>query len=416
MKEISLAAPSTRWRWLALYLLTAVILGSVAQAQNSIFAIQPSPSPSAAGNTLNGVAAISANDVWAVGYKNSNNLNEARTLTLHWDGVAWSALTSPNPGRCQQGNFGNVLTSVATVSTTDVWAVGFFFGCDAQLQPLAMHWDGTRWKVVSTAALPFNNNALNGVQALAADNVYAVGYQTAANGGTATLIEHWDGKAWTVVTSPNRNQTGNVLSAVSASSPTDIWAVGNAVAPDVPVKTLVVHFDGVTWKLVKSPNPLPIGNLNQNVLMGVQAISPTNATAVGYILDSSGLRELTMTQHWNGTKWKVVPSPNVDDNPGSFNTFRGVAAVSATDLYAVGFFANGNTGGQQETLIEHFDGSAWTIVPSPTKGLAQQLNAVVGLAGTPNVWSVGAWAKNGTDPEDGFLILPRSLVLFSPIG
>jgi hypothetical protein len=416
MKDISLVAPNTRWRRLAFYVLTAVMLAAAAQAQNSIFDIQHSPSPSPAGNTLNAVTAISDHDVWAVGYKNSNNLNEARTLILHWDGMAWSTVASPNPGRCQQGNFGNALTSVAAVSSRDVWAVGFTFGCDAQLQPLSLHWNGTRWRAVSIPTLPFGNNSLNGVQALATDNVYAVGYQTASNGGTVTLVEHWDGKTWTVVSSPNSNNTGNVLSAISASSPTDIWAVGNAVAPGIPVETLVVHFDGVSWKLVDSPNPLPTGDLNQNVLMGVQAISPTNATAVGYILEANGLRELTMVQHWNGKKWKVVSSPNVDQNPGSFNTLRGVASVSPTDLYAVGFFANGNTGGQQETLVEHFNGSGWTIVSSPTKGLAQQLIGVAALPGTPDVWSVGAWAKNGTDPEDGFLILPRSLILFSPIG
>jgi len=416
MKTILRWKARLRWRPLSFFLLGCAMLAPVALAQDSIFNIQTSPSPSRAGNTLNAVTAISAEDAWAVGYKNSNNLNEARTLILHWDGAAWNAISSPNPGRCKQGNYGNVLNAVSAISATDVWAVGFTFGCDAQLQPLAMHWNGQNWKVVMTPVLPFDNNALNGVQAWAPDNVYAVGYQTASNGATQTLVEHWDGTNWTIVDSPNKNNTGNILFATSGSSPSDMWAVGAATAPNVPIKTLILHFDGVTWKLVKSPNPIGSGDLSQNVLVAVQALSSKNAIAVGFILDSNNQRELTMIQHWNGTKWKVVSSPNVDERGGSFNTLKGVTVLSSTNLYAVGFFANAGTAGQQETLVEHFDGSAWTIVDSPTKGLAQQLNGVFGLAGTSEVWSVGAWARNGTDPEDGFLIIPRSLVLFSPIG
>ncbi|HZQ69134.1 MAG TPA: hypothetical protein VFA68_11500 [Terriglobales bacterium] len=405
----------SRWRPFLLALMF-LSLSSAVFAQTSIFSIQNSPSPNVFGNTLNAVVALSASDAWAVGFQNSSNLNESRTLTLHWDGVSWRTIPSPNPGKCNQGNFGNVLTSVAAVSSNDVWAVGFTFPCNALLQPMTMHWDGTKWSVVATPKLPFNNNALNGVFALASDNVYAVGFQTASNGASLTLVEHWDGTSWTVMSSPNKNQTGNVLQSISGTSPSDIWAVGDAVAPNVPVRTLVEHFDGTQWKLVNSPNPLPTGSLNQNVLVSVTAVSPTDATAVGFILDSSFLRELTMVQHWDGVSWKVVSSPNVDSNSGSFNTLKSVSAFSSSNIYAIGFFANGNTVAQQRTLVEHFDGTSWSIVSSPTKGLAQQLNGVFALPGTTNVWSVGAWAQNGTDPETGLLIVPKSLVLFSPIG
>ena len=403
------------WRFL-LSLFGTVLLGMPALAQNSIFSIQNTPNPNVIGDSLIAGTAISANDAWAVGYKNSNNLNESQTLIMHWDGTAWATVTSPNPGHCTQGNFGNYLTAVAATSSTDVWAVGYVFGCNALLQPLTMHWNGAAWNVVPNPTLPFDNNAFNGVTALASNNVYAAGYQTASNGATLTLIEHWDGSSWSIVPTPSRNHTGNVLSAISASSPTDIWAVGDSVAPNVPIKTLALHFDGTSWKIVPTPNPLPTGDLAQNVLVSVKAISANNVTAVGYILDVNNLRELTMIQHWDGVKWRVVPSPNVDEDFGSFNTLKSVTALSGSDMYAIGFFANNNTAAQQETLVEHFDGTQWTILTSPTKGLAQQLNGVFGVPGSGNVWGVGAWARNGTDPEFGLLIQPRSLILFSPIG
>ena len=391
-------------------------------AENSIFAIQNSPSRNRQGNTLNAVTALSQSDAWAVGFQNDNNINFSRTLTLHWDGSSWKTIPSPNPGSlpsCKDFNTGNELTSIAAVSTNDVWATGFSFSCaEFNLRPMVIHWDGQKWKAVDTPALRTNDNAsLNGLVALAADNIYAVGYQPATNGAVLTLIEHWDGKRWSVVPSPNRSATGNVLSAVSANSATDVWAVGDSVdQPTTSVQTLVEHFDGKRWKVVPSPNPLPKLTLNHNVLSSVQAVSANDVTAVGFLRDAGQQRELTLIEHWNGKKWSVVPSPNQSELPGSLNTLTSVTAVSGTNLYAVGFFGDANTNGQDETLVEQFDGKQWSIVASPTKGLAQQLNGAFALPGSSDVWAAGAYSIPGIDPETGFLQVPKTLVLFSATG
>jgi hypothetical protein len=387
-------------------------------AQTSIFNIQNSPSPNVRGNTLNAVAALSATDAWAVGYQNDNNLNDSRTLTMHFDGSQWKLVRTPNPGSHCQGSSGNFLNAVAAVAPDDVWAVGFFFTCSSLLKPMVLHWDGAAWTPVRTPALNTNDNAaLNGIVALAANNIYAVGYQPASNGAVQTLIEHWDGSSWSLMPSPNPSPSSNLLSAVTANSATDIWAVGNSGdQPTSSVQTLALHFDGAAWKTVPTPNPLPKQVLNQNVLLSVQAVSASDVTTVGFIADAGAQNVLTLIEHWNGTKWSVVPSPNQGEARGDLNTLHGVAAVSGTDIYAAGFFENASTGGQHTTLIEHFDGHAWSIIPSPTKGLAQQLNGAFALPGTTNVWSVGGFSRQGIDFEDGFLQLPKTLVLFSPIG
>ena len=406
-------------------LLCLFMTGSIAvnsAAQSSVLKIQKSPSRNAQGNTLNAVAAFSKSDAWAVGFQNDNNINFSRTLTLHWDGGKWTNVPSPNPGSprsCQGFNTGNDLTSVAQVSTNDVWATGFSFTCTTvDLEPMMIHWDGQRWKVVRTPALGANgNSSLNGLVALAADNIYAVGYQPAANGAVLTLIEHWDGKKWTVVPSPNRSATGNLLSAVSANSPTDIWAVGVSVdQPTTSVQTLVEHYDGTKWRVVPSPNPLPKAFLNQNVLNSVRAVSSNDVTAVGLLRDSGQQRELTLIEHWNGRKWSVIPSPNQSEAAGSLNALTSVTAISATNSYAVGFFGNAATKGQDETLVEHFDGKKWSILASPTKGLAQQLNGTFALPGNSDLWAVGAYSEPGIDFETGLLQLPKTLVLFSGNG
>lgn len=382
------------------------------------FVVQNTPNPNVHGNTHNAIAAISSTDVWAVGYRNDNNLNESRTLIQRWNGTAWKTVASPNPAStkaCQGFNTGNYLTAVSAVSSTDIWAVGFMFSCNSLLKPLALHWDGLRWRKVKTPALNTNDNAaFNGVVALSSTNVYAVGYQPAPNGAVLTLIEHWNGTAWSVVPSPNGNSTGNVLNGVSANSPTDIWAVGDMVAPSTSVKTLVEHFDGVQWSIVPSPNPLPTGSLNQNVLTSVQANGGNDVTAVGFLRNQNQQTVTTLVEHWNGTQWSVVPSPNRSENPGSFNTLKSVSGTSGNNLYAAGFFANSQTGGQQRTLVEHFDGNSWSIVSSPTQGAAQQLNAVFASVNSNELWIAGAFSANQTDPETGFLIVPKTLVLYSP--
>jgi hypothetical protein len=390
-------------------------LSSFAQTN---FAIQTSPSPNPHGNTLNAVTAISSTDAWAVGYRNDNNLNESRTLIQHWDGAKWKMIPSPNPGstgNCKGFNTGNVLNAVSAISSTDVWAVGLMFECTSLIKPLALHWDGLKWRKAKLPGLNTNDNAaFNSVIGFAGNNVYAVGYQPATNGAVLTLIEHWDGLSWKIVSSPNGNNTGNVLAGISATSATDIWAVGDMVAPGTPVKTLVEHFDGAQWTVVPSPNPLGSGSLNQNVLTSVHANATNDATAVGFLSNSGTRTVTTLVEHWDGTQWTVIPSPNQSETAGSFNTLQSVTGTSGSNLYAAGFFANGHTAGQQETLVEHFDGHNWSIVASPTKGVAQQLHGVFALPGSVNLWSVGAFTFEQTDPETGFLIIPKTLVLFSP--
>src|SRR3954454_18833012 len=415
------------WQRRALRIIVFSIVGFITvvnvvqcYGQTSIFSVQSTPNPNVQGNTLNAITAISASDAWAVGYMNDNNLNDSRTLTMHWDGQSWTVVPSPNPGTvpsCTNNNTGNFINAVSGVASNDVWAVGFSFTCFGPLKPMALHWDGTQWTVVPTPKLiSVDNAALNGVLAFASNNVYAVGYHPASNGAVRTLIEPWDGTAWKVVQSPNANNTGNFLWALSATSPTDIWAVGDRVAPNVPVKTLVEHFDGTNWSVVPSPNPVNTGDLSANILTSVQAISPTDVTAVGWIRDSGTQRVLTLIEHWDGTRWKVVPSPNQGQNAGDLNVLNGVTGVSATDLYAAGYFENASTGGQHRTMVAHFDGTSWKIVPSPAPALAQQLHGIFALPRTTDVWSVGASSTFGIDFEDGFLQVPQTLVLFSPIG
>jgi hypothetical protein len=78
-----------------------------------------------------------------------------------------------------------------------------------------------------------------------------------------TLIEHWNGKTWTRVPSPNPpGSSASSLRAVTAVSSANAWAVGIAIVGDL-YKTLAMHWDGRHWTMTPSPTPLPNGTLDR---------------------------------------------------------------------------------------------------------------------------------------------------------
>lgn len=185
------------------------------------------------------------------------------------------------------------------------------------------------------------------------------------------------GATWTIQPTPNRSNDFNQLTATTTTSATDAWAVGTFRGPSSPsFKTLIEHFDGTSWRAVPSPNVGP----SNNELNAVSADSSTDAWAAGFAF--SGNANRTLTEHWNGTSWSVVPSPNVGS--GS-NTLFGLAAISPTDAWAVGQ----SVGIVNSTVALHWDGTSWTIVPSPNPPNVGGFFTAVAAISSTDVWAVG---------------------------
>ena len=105
----------------AAVLIPLLLTTAVAQAQVAPWTVVQSPNPLAGGNQLNGVASVSATDIWAVGFFEPSP-NFFQTLTLHWDGTSWSVVSSPNPSGSQ--DFFDAAS--ADPSSGQAWAVGSF--------------------------------------------------------------------------------------------------------------------------------------------------------------------------------------------------------------------------------------------------------------------------------------------------
>ncbi len=242
----------------------------------------------------------------------------------------WSVVPSPNPNVVPSG-----LSGVAAVSANDVWAVGSSGSQRSGGQTLIEHWDGAHWQIVKSPSPGSRYNTLYGVTAVSVTNVWAVGYYVNASQVTQTLIEHWNGTQWSVVKSPSPASVNNELFSVAAVSARNVWAVGFSTT-NTSDQTLIEHWNGSSWRVVKSPSPGSGDDLRD-----VAAVSASDVWAAGYTFNSSSIQ--TLVEHWNGTSWQVVKSPNVGTSPA----FSGVAAVSANDVWSVGY-ADSNT------LIEHY--------------------------------------------------------------
>lgn len=169
-----------------------------------------------------------------------------------------------------------------------------------------------------------------------------------------------------------------VLWAVDGVSPQDVWAVGAFYDPVADAQ--VQHWDGTAWTLVPhGGTDLPV-----SALRGVTAIAADDVWAVGLfntVPDGSGPIQ-PLVEHWNGSAWTVVPAPAAGVNAMLLD----VAAAAPDDVWAVGNWSE--AGGDSKALIEHWDGRAWTTVPAPAVDVYHALNAVTVIASN-DVWAVG---------------------------
>ena len=215
---------------------------------------------------------------------------------------------------------------------------------------------GTRWQRVPSHDFGVQDNVLAGVSAASMTDAWAVGtYYTSSTSPLRTLGHHFNGTNWTAYPLPNVGVQENALLGVSMPSREKAWAVGYYVDGNFKQKTLIEHFDGNTWSVVRSQSP----GKEQNILYGVSAISDTDVWAVGGKQDSAGLWH-TLTEHWDGIRWSVVHAVDPGVNG---NQFYAVKANASNDVYAVGQQAGAGFPGK--ALVEHWDGMAWSVVRTP---------------------------------------------------
>ncbi len=381
------------------------------------------------GNELQAVAAVSNDDVWAVGthYTGTTKFSDTRgvpgvrqTLIEHWDGKSWKVIPSPNVG-----THNNRLLGVAAVSRDDVWAVGYYGDDSAQIdsdfsstlpaQTLVLHWDGKSWKIVTSPDIGQESNRLREVAVVSANDTWAVGVYggNSKSDASKTLVLHWDGKAWTQVPSPNPGAYNNELTGLAAVSGDDVWVSGTYLASDPnqgPVESsgqarlpgqvestpFIFHWDSQAWAEVAIPSGM-------NYVSKLAAASKDSAWALGGYFGEGSSK--TQMLYWDGARWAKVALPisQLPEESQGLYRLSSVVAISKDDAWGVGSYITHRPGGSDadNSLTLHWDGKSWMIVPSPNRQTEakdingapykQQLGELNSIAATPGgeLWVVG---------------------------
>ncbi|HLJ32777.1 MAG TPA: hypothetical protein VKU38_03955 [Ktedonobacteraceae bacterium] len=359
------------------------------QGNNAIhWRIVPSKDGPQSFSSLLGIAALSANDVWAVGANADQSPDSyqpfpkgTQGLIEHWNGSQWQIVPSP-----KIGTQGNLLFAIAPISSTNIWAVGEYANSNNPTmdKTLVEHWNGTQWHIVPSPNPAPNGNQLDAISVVTPNDIWAVGSSFESNNQQHTLIEHWNGSQWRAVPSPNIQPRYNVLASITAISANDIWAVGEADSNKL--QTLVEHWNGSQWSIVASPNPGEYGN----ILGGMAAISANNIWAVGQA-NYTNQRIQTLVEHWDGKQWSVVPSPT----EGKYHDFLfSMTAISANNIWAAGWSATNLSATNWQPVVEHWDGKQWSLVASPHAGISRYIEGMISVPGTNQIWMVGGTLLN----------------------
>ncbi len=201
-----------------------------------------------------GVDSTANGDVWVVGYLNTPYPTNNLPLVMRWRGNSWDyveTVTLRPQTVYPFGPRGGFLYEVAAIAADDVWAVGLAAGygdASATSVPLAAHWDGSRWTDVEVPLVANRHHELSDVVAIAPDDVWAVGDYRNVAGPFLGVTYHWDGNSWSHVDSPIEHMGSSGLEDIAATGPDNVWALGGANGAVV-----LMHWNGSQWSLMEAP-------------------------------------------------------------------------------------------------------------------------------------------------------------------
>ena len=336
------------------------------------WSIVPSPNPAGARYaTLFGISCSSPTNCFAVGIQITPGATANTALIERWNGKTWSIVASPSLSSSATDS--TYLYGVSCPSATFCVAAGSLYVADKNgsvtaFKTVVEQWNGSKWSVVSTAPPPGSTGArLYAASCTSPNNCIAVGDQNlkvrppgSFADGSATLTERWNGKAWSAVASPSPTiGSGATLLSVSCTSTTNCLAAGQYAEGGVGATGLLTErWNGKSWSLLPPHPP----NRAYSWLSSVSCAGTTSCMATGYFATSrfNAKGSATLVERWNGTAFSLVSSPKA----AFYNTLDGVSCVSATVCIAVGHSAAGGASANT-TLAEQWNGTKWSTVPSP---------------------------------------------------
>lgn len=353
--------------------------------------------PDAEWKMLKAVSVRAHDDVWAVG----STYPHASAVIMHWDGTEWKSVAVPETTAT-----GSSLEGIAVLSADDAWAVGYYAGTSPDgfgffPKPWMIHWDGQTWN--NTPNPEDEQSAyLYDVEALAPDDVWAAGINSySPSDGPA--IMHWDGAAWSRVEGPNSPEKVESIMALTSATPREIWGGGWSNTQGL-YETLVLRAStgacnlptqtpaGATQTATPTSTPTadPCAPSLQRVDSANQGLNGSFYDVDAYASDDvwavSTLRgrdqypaKKARVERFDGTHWNVA----YESAPSEETWIRGVEVVAPDDVWA-----SGRRIGDTGSSLIHWDGETWTEQSYPGMAPGDMFNAVEAAA-PDDVWAAG---------------------------
>ena len=312
------------------------------------WSVVPSPAkPHTIASALVAVSCATRKSCMAVGNSRASTTSPTVPLIEHWNGSRWSVVPSPAP----RGSTGTYLNAVSCSSAKVCIAVGNYTSSFTSGSALVARWNGSKWMLMSS---PNPGRAavtqLLGVSCTGAGpalSCWAVGQYALAASGTPYLtatVRLAHGK-WSVVPSPNHGDHNSQLMSVSCTSAKSCFAAGSWERGYGA--SLVEHWNGKRWTIVNSANPR---GFTFSQLSGISCWSARSCVATGtYAIGSAP--GATLIEQWNGTRWLLQPGA---DPPKAMNSaLTGVSCVEATRCLAVGTYLTNKFGNPAAGYSQH---------------------------------------------------------------
>jgi hypothetical protein len=321
----------------------------------------------------------------------------AAALAVIASALALSAAGSPalaaggwTPTSISGASGDNVALNGAFARTsTDAWVVGQQFGPAGQAAPppVSYHWNGSAWSPVPVPALGAAGG-LTAVSASSATDAWAVGFEVLAPRHRQAVLEHWNGSAWSRDTSDAVATSSATLTGVVDLSATNAWAIAGGDA--------LAHWNGTAWSFATFPDP----DFTPSSGQAISADSASDVWVVGSTLNTTTSTLVPEAEHFTGTAWSTVPLAQ----PGGSATISAVTAISPTNAWAAGETTGGTAPVGGGTLIEHWNGTSWSVVPSPTPGFEPEISGLAARSAS-DVIAVGDTLPSENGGPDNDVIL-----------
>jgi hypothetical protein len=179
--------------------------------------------------------------------------------------------------------------------------------------------------------------------------------------------------AWSILSPPSLpDSLATILHSVDCVTSTDCIAVGKQLLPGYVLKTVAEHWNGSTWKLLRSPNR---PNYEFNFLESVSCVGPEFCIAAG--ASTKPKAERPLIERWDGTSWTIQPVPFSRKWPDMEPRSVSCTAVDACTAVGIKLFS---PSAYPEPFVMRWDGQRWTYhggePPSTAGGTLEGISCV----------------------------------------